>query len=429
MKQFSAFLLLSVFTIISFGAKAQFSIGNSPLSEFGFGDQAPGVMSRNLGMGLTGVSHYSVDHQNTQNPALLFYNRVANLEMSLLANNKIMRDDRLNTQRTFGGGVNSLGLSFPVTKSATVSIGMMPYSYVDYKRTWNDSVALTNEKVKYNSFGTGGLSRAWIATGIRVSQPLTLGLEVSYLFGSVLKSREVHFYPLEANSVYSLQTSSQFNELTFKPGFSFRKRIDTTRNIYLGIAGTWQPQFRHSIIQEQYLENKNVNDLLLGIDTVATGRSTTFVNPTAFNGGVSLGKPLWWTVALEGTYRNSAAFREGNLSSGLTNSWSINLGAEFTNNPNKPSYLSIVTLRAGAWYSKTPYRLNNQDVFERAASVGATLPIVRKEARYTRPVINLAFVYGQRGLASTNGFAETFWRFAVGFTLNDTQWFRRYRVE
>jgi hypothetical protein len=113
----------------------------------------------------------------------------------------------------------------------------------------------------------------------------------------------------------------------------------------------------------------------------------------------------------------------------MRNAIAFSTGAEITPDPYKTNYLYQISYRLGAQFKQTPYVVNGNQMNDLSVSAGLGLPIIRKEARYTRPVINIGVVAGYRGSVDQNKFKENYIKFAVSVTLNDQMWFQRYRLD
>ena len=76
-----------------------------------------------------------------------------------------------------------------------------------------------------------------------------------------------------------------------------------------------------------------------------------------------------------------------------------------------------------------PYTIDAKKVKDLRISAGASFPIVRKDAKFSRPIINLSVSAGRRGIANTYIGSENYLQVTMGFTLNDFLWFNRYKID
>ena len=80
-------------------------------------------------------------------------------------------------------------------------------------------------------------------------------------------------------------------------------------------------------------------------------------------------------------------------------------------------------------FQQLPYKMGGEFVTDKRISIGASFPIIRKEAKFSRPLINLGISYGRRGLKNTYLGEEDYYQVNLSFTLNDFLWFNRYKID
>ena len=95
----------------SFGQQV---LGHFPLSRFGLGSYFGNGLVRNEGMASTGIAIPSLDHVNLLNPALLPFNRNANLEIDLWYAHRELK---------IGNDYSQIGGSGPAQLSVAVKVG------------------------------------------------------------------------------------------------------------------------------------------------------------------------------------------------------------------------------------------------------------------------------------------------------------------
>src|SRR5277367_5446849 len=96
---------------VALAAKAQ--VASSPFSKFGIGDIYGSGIVQNQGMGGIGISNPSGSYLNSQNPALLVFNRITVFQGGLQAENR-KATDGTNTQSFFSANLNYLIIALPV---------------------------------------------------------------------------------------------------------------------------------------------------------------------------------------------------------------------------------------------------------------------------------------------------------------------------
>jgi hypothetical protein len=110
----------------------------------------------------------------------------------------------------------------------------------------------------------------------------------------------------------------------------------------------------------------------------------------------------------------------------LRNTHAISIGGEYT--PDYASYnnyLKKVRLRAGAYFRQDPRVINGTQLNDVGVSVGFGFPIVLP--RLQTSFVNTALEVGSFG--ADTPIRETYFRFTLGFCLNDNTWFYKRRFE
>lgn len=424
------FGLCALSFLLNCNVYGQGSTGHSPYSRFGLGDLAPQGGSRGLGMAETGVASPSDDNINLLNPALLVYNKVTNFQMDSYWQRKKMADGT-NKQNATGGGLSNLAFSFPITRRVTAAMGMNPYSRTDY--LVNDTKKFVESGVDsalalYAYKGSGSLTKVFLATGVSINKNLSVGLQASYLLGTISNESAVQMYSSSYNDPYSIVRSTRYSRVLFKPSVYYKTTLDTTSKLYLSFGAT----------AELGSNNTNATTSAYFLQDGTSYRNDTLANktkekaalPSNYRIGFGFGIPRRWRIATDFTYTNWEKLKTPSSGSvKLSNTFGAAIGTEWTPNYNKGGYFSKVTYRAGINFQKTPIEINGQTINDQYVSLGATLPIFRKESKFSYPVVNVALAVGQRGTIQNNAIRENYFRISLGFILNDQLWFSRYRID
>ncbi|MBL7828843.1 MAG: hypothetical protein JNJ57_19570, partial [Saprospiraceae bacterium] len=108
------------------------------------------------------------------------------------------------------------------------------------------------------------------------------------------------------------------------------------------------------------------------------------------------------------------------------NTISISGGIEYT-----PDYISYnrfgkrIRYRVGGYYRQDPRTVNNSNFDDIGLTLGMGLPLILP--RQQTSFINAALEIGKIGTDSP--IEETYFKFTLGFTLNDNTWFYKRRFE
>ncbi|GCC50743.1 hypothetical protein SanaruYs_09610 [Chryseotalea sanaruensis] len=398
----------------------------SPYSTFGIGESYGNALAPNQGMGGLGFSQPQFLHLNNQNPALLVYNTLTVFQVGLVAE-QLDLTDGVNNQSIRSGNLNYLAIAFPVLfRKITTSVGLMPYTNVDYSLQYDLQVFDNNNQLidttKVTEQGSGGLTQLYWSNGFRIYKGLSVGLKASYIFGSVntltlneiqLDNQLVPFIPGVDESTYSkgfllgggisYSIDSLFNgnyRLNFGAVYDFNGRLNAERDV------------------EYFRLNGSTLDTLDN-DVLAT-RKGKLELPSGFGGGISFAKDAKWSFGIDYYYQDWSTFRSLNVvDDDLGQTWRWSLGGEFTPDYSSLNYFKRVTYRIGL--SQAPFFANGKKVNDFGINFGLSLPTGQSS-------IDLAFKAGQRGSVQENGLKENYLKVYLGVTLND-RWFVKRKFD
>lgn len=427
----SGFLLLSLLTshFSLLTARGQ-GLGNSPYSTLGIGETFSGGFAVNQMMGGAGVAASNGIYINNLNPALLARNRNVVFDVGVLGQLKRLNDGR-QQQQTAGGNLNYLALALPINRRWTASIGLRPYSYVDYEVRETKAVPGSIYFADYTYSGRGGLNQVAFSNGFQVTKSLYAGVVASYLFGGIDRDA-VSRLRLYNDQDYSLTLRNRINyhDFQFKGGLAWRQKLQ--EKLFLTAAGTYD--FGTNLRSDQLRSYEYLNtsgSVIPGAlaDTVNlnTGGNTRLA--PAYRVGLALENPYKLTLAADLSVQQWSKFRgfnnSSNLAEKLADSYTVSVGAEYTPNILAASgFWNRVPYRLGFSYGKTPFSINGQQPTEWSISTGLSLPLSRNGLSD----LNLSFSYGQRGVAGNGLIREQYGRVVLGVTLND-RWFQRLVID
>lgn len=399
-------------------------LGHFPLSRFGIGSYFGNGLVRNEGMASTGLAIPSPDNVNLLNPAMLPFNRNANLEFDLwYAHRELKVDDKYS--QIGGSGPAQISVCLPVHKKATVAFGIRRYTNYEFLYARTDF--LGDDSIRTRNSGSGGTSQAFLSFGVSLGKKLKIGLETGYVFGTLLDVNS--FVPLPAIVNYTTVNTDirKISTLTFKPGLFYQTELRKQKKTMLTFAGVADLGGK---VGYKTFSTTQLEGISGSLDTLVYDKKSHMSRPGSYSFAVGMFHLLDWSLSAEVNYAVGKNVDYNETSITGINSYSYKLGGEYSIGTDKSTqYINIITWRAGLSYQNFPYTLNGENIKDKKVSIGASFPIVRKETKFTRPLISLAVAYGQRGLQNTYIGIDKYWVVTLGFTLNDTQWFTRYRVD
>lgn len=404
----------------------QESNSNTPYSRFGIGDMFFQGYTSNRGMGGLGIATYDVVHPSVLNPASYAAIKLTTYEIGLNSKQSWLKDQNETSRRT-NSNIQNIAISFPVTKSMGIGIGILPYSDVGYSINAKVDSGWAKWEERYR--GEGGLNRVFLNTGYQINKRLNVGLGLNWMFGDITNYKEV-FLPDSLIAVNTgLRNSYSINDINFNGGVQYTLPLKNNRSMILGLTYDLPTTLNAS---------KNFTAYRFAL----TGSGVIRVRDTIqHQEGVkgSLNLPgvlgLGWVYRIENKLTAGIDFKMQNWSNyslfgqkdSLKNSFYIAAGVEYIPNldegAQKGMYYKQVKYRAGFRYNQSNVSLRNTNLSESVVSLGLSLPQRRNFSS-----IDMAVEFGKMGTIKNNLIQDNFIRFNLGFTLAD-KWFMKRKYD
>jgi hypothetical protein len=396
---------------------------SSPYSRYGIGDLQFRGFAQNFAMGGLGQGLRNASGINFLNPASYSAVTLTTFEGAVNTNFITYRNSSLSQQANTTN-LAYLALAFPVSKKWGLSAGLIPFSNVGYQivtRETADSIG----NIQYEYSGSGGVNRFYIGNAFALTRNLSLGLNVSYLFGSINRVRTVDF--LGHPNRFNLRVTNRTNVggFHFNYGLQYSRELKNGYSFVAGLSGTVSSRVRatRSELGERF-DGEGTVGAPLDTVTELPDQKGFLTFPAQLGGGLML-RNNRFMAGIDYSVQNWSQYREfGEAAGYMSNSSQLSAGLQFTPNPDAlRNYLNIVQYRAGARYSDTYLKLNGVQLSEYGVSAGVGLPL-----RKVLATINLSAEYGRRGTLENNLIREEYWRLNLGFTFND-KWFIKRKVD
>ncbi len=416
------FPILLFFLVTAIAAEAQ--VASSPFSKFGIGDLTNTGLAQNQGMGGIGISNPSNWYLNNLNPALLVFNRVTVFQAGVQLE-KINDSDGTNSHKFASGNLNYLAIAFPVKLNKwTTSIGLMPYSHVNYKLSFADYATGSTVPINRLESGTGGINQFYWSNGVAINRYLSLGVKASYLFGSIVTQESNIFVSSAVGTYASVYVRDYFHGLNFSGGLSFHKDSLFHRDYRLNIGLIYSANSDLSNQHYVRYELKSTSGITIDSATVVNNIGGKTHIPQNFGAGLSFGKINKWTVGGDFTFNDFTSFNGFTNSIGIpTVGYRSGVGMEITPDPyDYTNYLNRITYRVGASYEKLPYLVNGNPLRDVAGTFGFSIPVGRAST------VDLGIKIGKRGVLPQSTIEENYFRVYFGITFND-QWFNKRKFD
>jgi hypothetical protein len=373
---------------------------------------------------------------NPLNPASYANVRLTTIDAGLYANFVSLGKTGVSNQSNSNFRFSHVNIAVPVTKHSALSFGLMPYSELgyQYKQTLSNGFGTgapsdTNQ-VNYIYSGEGGLSKGYIGYGFGIGKHLTVGANVSYIFGD-LKQYSSTEIPLYGAFNTRQEQNNSIGGLNYDYGLQYTIPITDERRFTIGYSGSAGTKLnsQSSFVVSQYTTDYSTGDQGPALDTVVNKQNNNakVVLPTLHRFGVSYQYDRKFLVGADYSMGNWSTLSIAGVNQGLKNTQSLAIGGQITPNANSlHSYLAVVDYRLGMHFDKTYASVNNQDIKQVGITFGVGLPLVPNGGSFYK--INLTGEVGQRGTLANALVRERYFNLHLSFTLND-RWFTRYKFD
>jgi hypothetical protein len=397
----------------------------SPYSRFGIGDLTDNNNAWNMTMGQLGIGTRSPYHVNFTNPAsyTAFDSLSFVFEGGFNGEFVTLQSDFQTVNRNYAS-LGYLLFGMPVNRWWKTSLGLVPYSDVGYNVANYEEYPNSGTVVRLYS-GSGGINRLYWGNAFCLFKKFSIGLNISYLFGSMNREATVLF----PDSIHAMNFRERYyitmNDLSYNFGAQYKAKIKNDLFLNLGVVFT--PSLSMASKADGLANTFLISTagIELPRDTLGTAKdkSGRIIIPMMIGGGFSFERTDKWMVGIDYKWQNWEKFRAFDQSDSLVNSWQINFGGEIIPNAdNYMNYLARIRYRLGFSYNKTYLRLRGQDLDEYAIAFGFGLPL-----RGIKTMLNIGAQYGVRGTTSQNLIRESYFKIVIGFSIYE-RWFikRKY---
>ena len=411
---------------------------NSPYSQYGIGvlsDQSQGF---SRGMNGVGLAYRKGNAVNTLNPAS--YSAVDSLTMifDVGLSGQITNSKEGNTKvNAKNADFEYLVGSFRLMPKVGASFGVLPLSNIGYSYSASTYLNETYGTVSETYSGSGGLHQAFIGLGWNVVKNLSVGANVSYVWGTY--ERSVSTSSSSYVNTLSKDYTCNVNSYYIKLGAQWVKPLNTTDVLTLGAT----VGLGHDLHSNPTCDIVNINTQSAASDTTRFVVNNGLKLPMSYGVGAAWTRGDKWFVGADFTlnqwgsldfpdyYKNANGDMTYALRSGLLkDSYKVNVGVDYVPSPAGQRLLGRVHYRFGAGYATPYYYINGKEgPKEMSVSAGFGIPLQKvawNSRGHMRPVLNISAQWAHT--SAKDLITENTFRVNVGLTFNE-RWFAKWKVE
>ena len=268
-------------------------------------------------------------------------------------------------------------------------------------------------------YGDGGLHQLYLGAGFKIFKNLSVGANISYLWGDITHTRAMTFPNNSSTLPLTTVTGTSIQSYKLDFGAQYTQAFGKKHEATLGVVFSPGHDLGNDSYVQDQLGDSNTGATINTRDTVAT-----FGSPMSFGIGLSYVYDKRLTVGADFTFQKWSSVTYMNAKNAFCNRTKIALGAEFLPNPLGRSYLAHVKYRLGAYYSQPYYKINGMRAAnEYGVTAGFGLPIPR-----TRSVLSLSAQYVRTEGKTAAFLNENTLRVCIGVTFNE-RWFFKRKVD
>ena len=410
---------------------------NSPYSQYGLGVLSDQTSGFNRGMNGVGLGFHEHNQVNYLNPAS--YSNIDSLSFILDAgiSGQITNFNENGVKKNAkNADIDYVVAGFRVAKRVGLSFGILPITTTGYNYSKTQVVGKYFDDVTYTTTydsPTGGLHQVYLGAGWSPVKGLSIGANVSYVWGEYSKSARLTF----TNSNYNTLTrtySTQVN--SYKLDFGLQYTAKVAKKDWLTLGVTFTPG--HNLGSSADMTVISSNSQTGTADTTSYSINKAFKLPNMYGVGLMWNHHDQWKVGFDyslqqwGKTSYPALYQKQDGTNDVydvggeySNRSKFNLGMQYCYGEYNRHFFKRVRYRAGVSYATPYFKVNGNDgPKELSVSAGFGIPIINGYNR--RSFLNIS---GQWVKSSANDLIkENTFRLNIGFTFNE-EWFRKWRMK
>lgn len=369
--------------LLTCGSAAAQQMFSSPYSVYGVGLLNDHSSSFNRGLGGTGIAVQDDNNLNHQNPAS--YGSIKSPVSHVFETGLYFESNRLQTKASSesktNGGLASLSYWFKFNRWWSTAVGIAPFSTVSYNIGLTQTLALGGQ-ASYVYEGSGNITRLYMGNAFNIIKGLSLGVNASYLFGSIKRSETIS--STETNGTFTLTDKNFTRAFNLDFGAQYRFELPKNRALILGVV--YDNQLKMKGTSELMLYDSNYDTL-----SVENGEKHVYTLPEYYGSGIAWkSNRSILSADVKFTKWSNASYAEQNGK--FRDVTRLSAGYAYLGNTNGESYFSFISFRGGFYVQPYPLDLNNINSKLWGAAVGLSFPVFDGKSS-----LNFTYNYDQMG--------------------------------
>ncbi len=381
---------------------------NAPYSIIGIGDIENNLYNRSSGMANTGISLRSGRTIYQANPASYsaLDNQFFNFELAAQAKSVKYAGETVdplnNSNSDFA--VKKAAAGFKITKNWGMGVGLTPFSSVSYLFSVQKPIEGTSSTYQAKYDGNGGVNNVYWSNGYKLGKHLALGINTSFLFGSITQSELIQ----EDASTSNITSTKNIyiHDFHFDYGLQYFTALNKIYDLNMGVIFSNKTSLKsqYTLLVTNYDESTVKNEIL---------KNSNYTLPLSYGAGISVTKNKRFTIAADYKYQDWSAVRTeyNNL---VTNSQRYSLGVQYSKFKNVNNFLYEKNyVQAGLYLNNSYVNINNKQISDYGVTIGGGVPVSG------RINLNLALEVGNRGTIDNALIKEQYTQLTINISYRD----------
>jgi len=283
------------------------------------------------------------------------------------------------------------------------TFGIVPFSYINYEITSTDQIQGELTEFEKNYRGTGGFNRINLGNSFKVDKNLAVGLNVSFIFGSINQTETA----LNTDSFAGYELTNQRRAHSFYLDYGIQYAIERSGWLYsLGaIYGSAQKLSTTEALEFTY-DNATTE--------LAPDAQSAIRIPEKIGVGLALQKNRNFRIGLDYELNRWGNLSFSNPHLETKDSHRFAFGAELLPGQKmNEMWFRKMYYRLGANYKNSYLEIDHVPIRSFGVTMGLGVPISRIS------LINLAFEFGKEGTQSKGLIEDRYWGMYLNFSLSE----------
>lgn len=408
---------------------------NSPYTRYLIGDIINNGFAYNKALGGSSIALRPHNQINYLNPASYTSQDTTSFLLQLGVNGRYANTySGVDSDESFNTNVSYLVMGFPITKWWNASVGATPYSRIQYFFREETTEDFLGEKMGFDYTGFGGFNEFYIGNAFTISNVLSIGLNASYLFGSLDRKQLSYLTDIpDYSAAIENKTNYIASDFYFKAGIQYHPTINEKHALIIGATYDFESDINVKVKGQTIRYNTasegsiSLDSLYFNVDTIAP-----LILPQKIALGITYiyDEKLLITAEYISQDWSGTIIANSNFKAGLYESYRF--GAEYTpvplSNRIRVNYFKRINYRIGGNFTKSYLYTDNRNISDYGVSIGIGLPLRNARKVFSGTNINIGYKYGQRGTTEDGLIQEKYHNFSIGLTLHDF-WFLKPKYD